>query len=338
MAVFGYYYGKAELIDSFPVEKLTHLCFSFAHLKGNKISLDNKRDSLSLLNCVAQKKRNPALKIIVALGGWGGCFSCSDIFSRDQDRKVFASSLKQLLHDFNADGIDLDWEYPAIAGPPGHAYSIHDKDNFTALVKTLRDTLGAQKEISFAAGGFTKFVNESVDWAAVTPLVDRINVMTYDLVSGYDTVTGHHTGLYSTGQQKQSCDNGIQLLLSKNVPAGKIVIGAAFYARIWANIDSVNNGLYRNGKFLRGVPYRQFDKQLSPDSGFVYHWDEVAMAPYLYNKNKKWFVTFDDPRSVVLKTQYAVKNKLNGIMFWQLAEDRFSNGLLDVIDREIRKN
>ena len=118
--VFGYFAGRATMIDSFPVEKLTHLCFSFTHLKGNHMALMNARDSASLIRCVAQKKRNPNLKVIVSLGGWTGCFTCSEVFSTDSARKQFASSAKQLLQDFGADGIDLDWEYPTIKGAPGH--------------------------------------------------------------------------------------------------------------------------------------------------------------------------------------------------------------------------
>jgi chitinase len=332
MTVFGYFAGRATMIDSFPVEKLTHLCFSFTHLKGNKIALSNARDSASLIRCVAQKKRNPQLKVIVSLGGWTGCFSCSEVFAADSSRKIFASSVKQLLRDFDADGIDLDWEYPTIKGPPGHPYSINDKEHFTSLIQTLRDTLGRKKEISFAAGGFTKYINEAVDWKAVTPLVNRINLMTYDLITGYDTITGHHTGLYSTSQQTESCDNAVKMLLARKVPARKLLIGAAFYARIWENVSSGNNGLRGKGKFFRGVSYSGFGRFLSADSGFVSYWDKTAAAPYMYNAAKKWFVTFDDSISIVLKTNYVIKHKLNGIMFWQLADDRFANGLLEVID------
>ena len=42
--------------------------------------------------------------------------------------------------------------------------------------------------------------------------------------------------------------------------------------------------------------------------------------------------TYDDTNSIKLKTEYVIKNNLNGIMFWQLADDSFSNGLLNVID------
>lgn len=331
--VFGYYAGPANLVDSFPVEKLTHLSFSFTHLKGSSISLSNARDSASLEACVRMKKRNPHLKVIVSMGGWTGCYSCSPVFAIDSSRKIFASSVKKLLNDFHADGIDLDWEYPTIPGPPGHPYSPDDKTHFSALIQTLRDTLGNNKEISFAAGGFTRYINEAVDWGIVTPLVDRINLMTYDLITGYDTITGHHTGLYSTSKQKESCDNAVNLLLAKHVPAGKLVLGAAFYARVWEKVADGNEGLYGKGRFLRGISYSNFAKLLPADSGFVYHWDEEASAPYLYNPAKQWFVTFDDSRSIALKTRYAIDKKLDGIMFWQLAEDRYTDGLLDVIDR-----
>src|ERR1700751_4090322 len=107
--VFGYYAGRPTMVDSFPVEKLTHICFSFTHLKGSAIAIGNPRDSLALLSCVALKKRNPQLKVIVSMGGWTGCFTCSETFSTDQSRKIFAGSVKKFLYDYKADGIYLDW-------------------------------------------------------------------------------------------------------------------------------------------------------------------------------------------------------------------------------------
>jgi chitinase len=47
-------------------------------------------------------------------------------------------------------------------------------------------------------------------------------------------------------------------------------------------------------------------------------------------------LTYDDSVSIALKTKYAMKRKLGGIMFWQLMDDKFSGGLLDIID-ETRK-
>ena len=332
-SVIAYYSGGPDQLDSFSVEKLTHIIFSFSHLKGNHLNISNARDTATIQKLVSLKNRNPNLKVILSLGGWGGCATCSDVFSSRKDRKVFAASVKKLNEYFGTDGIDLDWEYPAIAGFPGHKYQPADKENFTSLIKQLRRTLGKKYEISFAAGGFKKFIDESIEWKKVIKKIDWINLMTYDLVNGFDTTTGHHTALYSTTHQAESTDRAVTQLINSGVPKNKIVIGVAFYGRIWEDVPDSGFGLYQKGKFKMNVDYRNFGTQLSLDSGFISHWDDVANAPFLYNPEKKLFATYDDKRSIELKTKYAEDKGLGGIMFWELVYDTFENGLLEVIDK-----
>ena len=337
LEVIGYYAGPAERVDSFPIEKLTEIIFSFAHLKDNQLYISEGGEA-TLKKLVSLKSRNPQLKVIISLGGWGGCKTCSDIFSTDENRKAFAISVKKVNESFGTDGIDLDWEYPAIEGYPSHPFKPEDKPNFTKLVKILRQTLGKKYEISFAAGGFEDYIDSSIEWKKVMKYVDRVNLMSYDLVNGYATITGHHTPLYSTPQQVESTDNGVKKMIELGVPANKIAIGAAFYARIWENVPDTAFGLYQPGKFKMGVPYNHFEKELSPENGFIYHWDSVAQAPYMYNPRRKLFATFDDKKSIELKTKYAIDKGLNGIMFWQLGEDKFTDGLLDEIDKAKKAN
>lgn len=332
--VIAYYAGPAAQVDSFAAEKLTHIIFSFCHLKGNKLTVDNARDTTTIQQLVGLKKRNPKLKVLLSLGGWGGCETCSDVFSTEAGREEFALSVKHLLDYFHTDGIDLDWEYPAISGYPGHKFTPEDKPNFTKLVMQLRKAIGKKNEISFAAGGFAGFLEKSIEWNKVMPLLDRVNLMTYDLVHGFSSVTGHHTPLYSTPQQKESANNAVRFLDSIGIHRNKLVIGAAFYARIFENVENVNDGLYQPGKFKRGIPFKAYPGYLTKDSGFIYHWDPVAQAPWLYNPQQKLFVTYDDATSMRLKTAYAKDQKLNGIMFWQLADDTYANGLLDAIYEE----
>ena len=331
LTVTGYYAGNASRIDSYLVEKLTHIIFSFCHLKGNRLNVDDAGDSATIKRLVQLKKRNPALKVLLSLGGWGGCAPCSDVFANAGNRKAFATSVLELTNYFKTDGIDLDWEYPTIPGHPGHKFQPADKDNFTDLAKQLRETLGDKLEITFAAGGFTKFLEEAVNWPEVMKYMDRVYLMTYDLINGYDTVTGHHTAMYSTPKQVFSTDNAVQYLISIGIPRNKLVVGAAFYARIWENVPATDNGLYQPGKFKTSVGYNRFQETFSQKEGFQQFWDNTAKAPYMYNATKKWFVTYDDPQSLRIKTQYAIDQQLNGIMFWQLANDRYRNGLLDAI-------
>jgi len=71
--------------------------------------------------------------------------------------------------------------------------------------------------------------------------------------------------------------------------------------------------------------------------GYVYYWDDVAKAPYMYNKTLKKIFSYDNERSISLKTQYAVDKGLSGIMFWQLGDDKPVNGLLYAIDSTLHK-
>jgi chitinase len=271
---------------------------------------------------VSLKKLNPSLKVILSLGGWGGCKTCSEVFL-----------VKYLCEEYKADGIDIDWEYPAIEGYPDHPYRPEDKHNFTLLMRALRQTLGDKYEISFAAGGFTKYLAASIEWRAVIPFVDRVNIMSYDLINGFSRVTGHHTPLYSTPEQIESTDNAVRYLDSAGVPKNKMVIGAAFYARVFDVNSNVNNGLYQPGKFEKSISYNEFNRKTLEDQGYTYYWDDTAQAPYMYNPSTKQICTFDDERSLTLKTKYAIDQRLNGIMFWQLGDDNNNHDLLNAIDK-----
>ena len=329
--IIGYYLGPTNLLDSFETNKLTHLIFSFGHLNGNRLWINSASDSATIKKMVQLKNRNPELKVLLSLGGWGGCKTCSDVFNTATGRQEFAQSVKDLSSYFKTDGIDLDWEYPAIEGYPGHTFRDEDRDNFTSLVKELRAVNGEDFEISFAAGGFTSYIDSSIDWKAVIKYTDFINIMSYDLVHGYSTTSGHHTPLYSTPQQLESTDHAVQMLLKAGVPADQLVIGAAFYGRFFQITEGNPVDLYMPCHFLHGFSYKNSGDSLSVQNGFEMRWDDVAGAPYSINTTRRLVATYDNEKSIALKTKYAVDNKLGGIMFWQLVDDRFRDGLLDTM-------
>jgi chitinase len=336
-AVIAYYSGSLEKLDSYNPNDFTHIIYCFGHLEGDRLKIKGAKDTAIIQKMVAMKSQNKDLKVLLSLGGWGGCAPCSEVFSTEKGRTNFAESVKSLTNYFGSDGIDLDWEYPAISGFPNHRFTPEDKPNFTELIKSLREQLGKKATITFAAGGFKKFAEQAVNWSDVMPLINYVNLMTYDLVGGYSTVTGHHSPLYSTSKQKESADNCIQYLLSIGVPAKKMIIGAAFYARTWEGVIEDNNGLYQKGKFKSYIGYNEFPKRISEKDGFIFYWDPEAQAPYAYNATEKVYATFDDKKSIEAKTKYVIKNKLGGIMFWQLGHDTPTNGLLEAIHTTIRK-
>jgi chitinase len=335
-AVIAYYSGSLNAIDSFNAKNFTHIIYCFGRLNGNDLKLRGEKDTLLIKKMVAMKNQNKDLKVLLSLGGWGGCAPCSGVFGTAKGREDFVQSVKSLTNYFGSDGIDLDWEYPTIEGFPGHRFVLEDKQNFTELLRLLRKELGKKSTITFAAGGFQKFIDQSVDWKSVMPLVDYVNLMTYDLVGGYSTVTGHHTALYSTDKQKESTDNCVSSLINMGIPSKKLIVGAAFYARTWEGVSPENNGLYQKGTFKHFIGYNQFPARISENSGYTMYWDEQAQAPYAYNPKEKSYATFDNKKSIAAKTKYVMQRKLGGIMFWQLGHDTANDGLVDTINKTLK--
>lgn len=283
-SVIAYYTGDSKLIDYYETAKLTHQIFSFCHLKDGRLNVANARDTATIHHLVGLKQQYPRLKIMLSLGGWGGCAPCSETFSTHEGRLRFARSVKELNDYYGNDGLDLDWEYPTIPGFPGHLYQAADRDNFT------------------------------------------------ELVSGYATVTGHHTPLFSTRPGEQSADHAVNYLLGLGIPASKLVIGAAFYTRIWNKVAPDNKGLYQPGEHTHGVNFSHYDSQLIAEKGWTCYWDNDAKASWWYNAQENKFATGDDLRSVREKAAYVKKKKLGGIMFWELTLDKPTEGMLDAID------
>lgn len=334
LKVIAYYMGDGSDLSRYNFSQLTHVIFSFLHLQGNQLAFDNDVDKAAFHKLIALKKDHPHLKVLLSLGGWGGCQTCSDVFNSPENRLAFAESTLALLKEYKADGLDLDWEYPSLPSLPGHAYGPQDKPNFTALVHVLRKKFGNHYELSFAAGGFDYFLEAAVDWDAIMPLLDNVNLMSYDIVNGFTPHTGHHTPLYSTPAQKDSTDNAVQYLLKKGVAPEKIVIGAAFYARMWKDVGHSNHGLFQPGIHIEGIHFKDYASTFTPNNGYEYFWDDVAKAPYAYNQQQKTFATFDDKRSMAEKVKYVKRHNLGGIMFWQLPHDANTDGLLNAIYQE----
>jgi chitinase len=69
--------------------------------------------------------------------------------------------------------------------------------------------------------------------------------------------------------------------------------------------------------------------------GFVRYWDVDAQAPYLWNAERRIFITYEDPESLGRKTQYIRAHGLAGAMFWEYNSD-LSGALLDALNRGLR--
>ncbi len=327
--VIGYVAGYKGIIDTsiLQVDKLTHINYAFVDIKDNRAWLHHENtDTVNFRNLVALKKKNPALQILISIGGWSWSKNFSDAALTDTGRKNFAASAVAIVQQYNLDGVDIDWEYPNMQGD-GNIYRPEDKQNYTLIFQAIRQQLDAVQHLTkqkylltTAAGGFNEFL-KNTEMAKAQQYLDFINLMTYDY--GWGTA-GHHTNLYPTKTQPEgnAANRAVQAFVAAGVPAKKLVMGLAFYGRGWTVEDTANNGMGQKvaSNFYTGG-YSFIKDSIITRDGFVRYWDDAAQAPYLFNSKEKIFISYDDEQSVKAKCQYVKQQSMGGVMFWEYSDD-----------------
>jgi GH18 family chitinase len=71
----------------------------------------------------------------------------------------------------------------------------------------------------------------------------------------------------------------------------------------------------------RFVAYKDVVRILAEYDDFEYHFDESALAPFVWNEEDKIFITYDDERSIRHKAEYINQRELGGMMYWQMGQD-----------------
>jgi len=349
--IIGYVGGFRGLIstDSIDVWRLSHINYAFIDIKDNRAWLHNEAtDTINLRKLSELKKINPGLKILISIGGWTWSKNFSDATLTDTSTKNFALSAVSIVSKFNLDGIDIDWEYPGMIGD-NNKYRPEDKEHYTLLFKELREGLDSLSRttqmkyfVTTAVGGSQSYIDHT-EMDKVQQYTDFINIMSYDYAGGWDSISGHHTNLYtsSSDSNQSSAHKSIQAFIAAGVPASKIVIGLAFYGKGWEMESTDNNGLYRKAlKSSRGGGFTYLKDSLINKNGFKEYWDGAARAPYLFNSEKKIFITYDNERSVKDKCKYVKKYDLAGVMFWEYNSDKKKYLLKVIADKfkYVKKN
>ena len=274
---------------------MTHINYAFGHVNENfnGVKIDNEK---RLKQIVDLRKQKPELKVLLSIGGWGsGRFS--EMAANDEYRCAFAADCDRVVKEFALDGIDIDWEYPT-SSMANISSSPDDTENFTLLMQAIRAAIGNEKELTLATVASARYI----DFKAILPFVDFVNIMAYDMASA----PKHHSALYPSGHSGDiTSDGAVTAHLKAGVPPSKLVMGMPFYGRGGDGYPS----------------FQDYNKVGNTDTQYTEKWDEVAQVPYLADKNDTLVFGFENPRSLAIKCQYILDKDLLGGMYWDYSGD-----------------
>ncbi len=284
------------------------------------------------------KKAGKKFNLVLSVGGWTWSSNFSDAVSTTTSRTNMVNSLLDIFNKYPIfAGVNIDWEYLSNDGVNygnlGNKASPNDADNFISFVDLLRSRLDADNKksykISLACSADPKKLKFPVK--KLNEILDEFHIMTYDFSSGNwgDVIATHHTNLYPASYTPFSTSAAVDAYISAGAAPEKILIGAAFYSRGFANTEGLGkaaSGGSPDMSWEQGV----CDYKTLPRPGAVEVWDDICKAEYSYDASKKILNSYDTIRSIQEKCKYINEKKLGGIIVWETSGDVKINNRLSL--------
>ncbi|USP75586.1 hypothetical protein yc1106_02860 [Curvularia clavata] len=319
--------------EDIPVHALTHINFAFGGIDDkNQVTVDAEG---VLTRLVKMKRRNPALQVILAIGGWafndpGPTRSAFTRAAATSDsRKAFAESIVATLRKYGLDGIDLDWEYPGADDRGGRP---EDYENYVYLLQTIKQHLkeadpGYVLSIAIPA---SYWYLRHFDLNSMQRSVDWFNIMSYDIYGKWDQYN-EWTGPYVFGHTNTtSIQMGLDLLRRNNVDLSKVNLGMGFYGRSFTLSDPKCNepGCVFSDAGEKGecsgeagiLTYKEIMARQNRFNEKTVKYVEKHGVTYMVYDDNQW-IGYDDAKSFAKKREILDNDCLGGVMIWAIDHD-----------------
>lgn len=231
-----------------------------------------------------------------------------------KDVESLSSQIANYVEEYDLDGVNVDIEN----------VTHEQRDQYTELVRLLREKIPAHKEISVAVAAnpndWQLGWHGSYDYSALARYADHLVIMAYD-----EHYEGGEAGPVAG---MDFVENSIRYALSKTTP-DKIVVGVPFYGRVWGLDSSRIAGKGVSSKTLQQILESceatvTYDEQsqsvkaeftITEDSGSFTVGGDLVLEPGRY---VAWF---ENDRSYEAKLGLIEKYNLKGAGAWSLGQE-----------------
>uniref|UniRef100_A0A1I7U9P7 Glyco_18 domain-containing protein n=1 Tax=Caenorhabditis tropicalis TaxID=1561998 RepID=A0A1I7U9P7_9PELO len=316
-----------KLVDNHAIildeNKLKHPLQSLLRSNGI-LTIGNELEKQRFKNLVAKAKAKDVTTMIAVDGDWQ---AVAPLISDDEKRKLLVDSIVSLVLEFQLDGVDIFWKWPKTDA---------DFSNLLSLIKDIREKFSETGRKLLISNLVSPSVEHSDFQKQISEIVDFLNIDINNHEGQPDLVVPG-APLYSgqKNQYRESVDRNLRLLSCWTKQPRKLNLVVCPDAIYWNNvINSEDKTSMKaeliNGKVDGGLFYwkniRAHGWNISEAS-----WNHESMTPYIWNSNKRKYLTFDNEESVKHKIKYAEDKNVGGITFWELRSDDQEDTILQVV-------
>jgi len=187
------------------------------------------------------------------------------------------------------DGVQIDFE----------AIPVRDRDNFVGFLADLKRGLGG-KALSVALPARMSEAGDSLGYARIAAVVDRVVVMAYD----------EHWSTSASGPVASMdwCRRIADYAASKIEP-GKLIMGLPFYGRAWGDVKP--NRAYKHSSI----------ESLIEEKGVGVFFREGEVPWFRYEELVTVDVFYDDARSLSYRMGLYRELGVGAVAFWRLGQE-----------------
>lgn len=232
--------------------------------------------------------------------------------------EAFIGNLIALMQSRGYDGLDIDWEPLRNSEVP----------QFKALILGLR---AAMDEITPRPVLTAALWHQQAAAASLQDCLAQVNIMTYDMGKSR-SMTWHNAALYASDRKGGSVEKRMSGFVEAGVSPGKLGIGLPFYGYIWRGGTGTPTGgttaplqAWATAPDISWMNYNGL--MLNLHEAQYERWDAAAQVSYLSidkdGSEDDVFVSYDDPKSIAAKVNYARSKGHGGWIIWDLSADYF---------------